>query len=198
MDKIVNIIRDDLAYNFDSTIYELDGSQTDLFKVIKDLLKEDYGFLDIIIDSKDYKEILLKLENYNEQYKNVFLLDYLLNRILTNAGVKLEEDETVWFDSMLTSLKERCKELGKSRPRVHFFLDDVDDVMLQTKINDLFSSRGLTTIGYKSKNLLTYYVSNGQPLEATHDYRSIQSDKLQETLEKQYQRKKDKLDNCSH
>lgn len=194
MDSIIEKIDLDLTYNPDSTIYALDESQVDLYNQIRNMVKLDHGHLDIVLDEEDFKKILSKFADKNEHIKNIFLLDVLINTILIKAGYKVEDDESFWFDRMVYMLKEKTKEKENSLPRVHFFLDDVHDIILQTKINDLFASRGLITIGYRTKPLLSYCSSNGMPVEPIHDYRSVNSDKRDEVIKKEHQRRMKQFD----
>lgn len=190
MDSIINRVKMDLTYNPSSTLYELDESQKDIYEQIKVLVNGEYEYLDIVFDKEDYEELLSKFKGRPENIKRMFLLDFLTNRILSKAGYKTSDEETIWFDKMIQMLKSKCAEESKKTTRIHFFLDDVNDVMLQKKINDLIASRGIVILGYTTKDLLTYCCSNGTFIEATHDYMSAQSDRKREILEKEYARKR--------
>lgn len=194
MDNIIKIIRMDLYSNQDSTIYFLDESQKDIYEEIKQMvLQNEDKYLDVILDSKDFEEVLSALKGTSEKIKKMFMLDYVINKILTNAGFTLEKDESIWPELMVRMLNNMCINKSKVSPRIHFFLDDVNDAILQTKINDLFASRGLTTVGYTTKSLSTYETSKGLILDGTHDYREVHSDKYQDTLNKEYQRKREQF-----
>ena len=193
MDSIIERVQSDLVSNPDPTMYILDESQKDLYEQMKQMVKDDHGYLDIVLDTEDFNEVLSKLKGRPENIKRMFLLDFLINKILGNAGFETSDTETIWFDLMVKMLSEKCQSTPHQMARIHFFLDGVEDVMLQTKINDLFASRGLVTIGYTTKELLTYCDSKGNLLEPVHDYRAVYSDLVNKTVANNYQRTSSKF-----
>lgn len=175
---IIERIKNDLETNVDSTIYVLDETEVDIYNQIKILVFDaNTRFLDVILDEEDYKVLSMKVKDLNPTLKKMFLNGYLLNRILEKVGYEVSDDETVWFDLFTRMLKEKTNEVGKTKPRLHVFLDGIDNEILQTKINDLFSARGLITIGYRTKELSTNLDSHNQVVEPNHDYRYVESDK---------------------
>ena len=75
--------------------------------------------------------------------------------------------ETEELDS---ELKRIAKLRGKENFRIHIFLDETPEEALQSKINDLFTYKKMTVIGYRSKKLLSYIDSTNNRLEALYDY----------------------------
>ena len=182
---ILDRVRMDLHNNSDSTIYFLDESEKDVYNEIHSLiLSEKTNYLDIVLDSEDYKIILGKLRHLDERGLKIFLGDYILNRILEKSGFNVTDDETAWFDLMVRMLNEKCSEDLKIAPRIHFFLDEVYNELLQKKINDLFSSRGLITNGYTTKSILTYSDSHNYFIEDVHDYNSVLSRKKEQSIDR--------------
>lgn len=182
---ILDRVKIDLSNNLDSTIYFLDESEKEIYDNIHTLVTTtETNYLDIVLDSDDFKVILSKLRHLDEGGLKIFVGDYILNRILEKAGFDVTDDETAWFDLMVRMLKKKCKENSKIIPRIHIFLDSIDNELLQTKINDLFSSRGLITIGYTTKPLLTYFNSHNQFVEDIHDYNGVYSLKKEQSLER--------------
>ena len=67
-----------MVSNPDPTMYILDESQKDLYEQMKQMVKDDHGYLDIVLDTEDFNEVLSKLKGRPENIKRMFLLDFLI------------------------------------------------------------------------------------------------------------------------
>ena len=201
---ILEYIKNDLNnHDYDNIIYFLDETEKDKYEKIKELLNNDYGYLDIVLDFNDYNKLKPLFEQVTdkdmESYKIMILSNYINYSILNKAGVenlidvivpKVAEDLfSEDLDKYITSgdmllnyevfeaIKDKAKEEYKKYARIHYLLDNVDDIMLQKCINDLFVYRSsIAMMGYTTEKLLAYSTSNNHPLERVHDYISIESD----------------------
>lgn len=188
--------------NIDHQIY-FELTEEEIAK-LKSLLKEDYGYIDIILDFSD----LAKLDNLianipHNEYYDIYIKrlyeDYICYHILSQ--VSLEKEKCInspeeigmaifsgnfeiyqnlsktFFMVLERRLAKKAEAIG-TKARIHFFLDNIKDKSLQEKINDLFYSRSsIIFMGYISKEtLITNRTSNERILQPGHDYRSIRPD----------------------
>lgn len=174
---MLDIIKSDL-YNIDSWsyIYELDESEKDKLDTVRDYLKEDYGYLDIVLDKDDFETIIQATEiqitdQTNSKMRLLIIRNELQNVILSKIGINIEDASLFSLDY---DLKEKAKEANKEKYRLHIFLDEINDALLQECINDYITLNHV--IAYTTKNLLTIYNTSGQIIEETHDYILVKSE----------------------
>jgi hypothetical protein len=166
-----------------SRIYQFDDSEVGVYKEIKDYLKEDSEFLDIVLDGLAMTDLLSKLEGKSDKFVRVNLRDYLFNKLYEIAGVMINYDEInlMPYDIDLDELNEELQRLAQCRDkkkcRIHVFLDEVPNEAIQTKINDIFTYMKITVIGYRSKDLLSYVDSRNERLEALYSYIPVSTDR---------------------
>lgn len=96
MDSDLKHIKNDImTYCCYNKIYYLSSSEKDKYETIKKWLKEDYGFLDIVLDFDDYKKLGILFENIpddktDEQknmVKSIIARTYLCYSILNKANI---------------------------------------------------------------------------------------------------------------
>ncbi|MBQ7140170.1 MAG: hypothetical protein IJO32_01550 [Bacilli bacterium] len=168
---------------------------------LKQILKKDYGYIDLIInfdDSKKLSQLINSIpKNLNhELIKSIIYEQYINYKILKagnisdeNIGISTNELENILFSDnfenfrkidfiLYMTLEKELKKLNK-KTRLHLFLDDVNDILLQIKINDLIYSRqSLILMVYTVKDkLITHTTSNNSFIESPHDYRSFYKNK---------------------
>lgn len=209
--EILKYIKNNLSNQYyDNIIYFLDETEKDKYEEIIELLNKDYGYLDIVLDFKDYDKIKPLFEQINnnipydkEALKCLIISDYLNYSILKGANIENDEmgeclfggslNNYIQTDSILfefeveDSLKEIALTTKNRNARIHYLLDAVDDIDLQKCINNLFVYRtGIAMLGYTTKDLLAYYTTNRQLMERTHDYMEFDSEEKQKKLMKRW------------
>lgn len=176
MELLLKIKEELKGYTGWSKIYQFDESEVGVYNEIKDYLKEDSEFLDIVLDGSAMTNLLSKLEGKSDKFIRVNLRDYLFNKLYEIAGVMINYDEInlMPYDIDLDELNEELQSLAqhhnKKKCRIHVFLDEVPNEAIQTKINDIFTYMKITVIGYRSKDLLSYVDSRKERLEALCSY----------------------------
>ena len=196
-----NILKMNLVNNeYDNHIY-FTLTNEELIE-LDNLLKVDYGYLDVIISFDDLQLLDKLINNIPINLDKKYVLEniyeqYICYKIISQVELEdkynligsLDEKKEALFDgdfdlfknSLLTPFMIVERELDKfarrynTRARIHFLLDGVNDNVLQQVINNYFSFRSpICFMGYTTKsNLLHSYTTNGQFLQASHDYRSF-------------------------
>ncbi|MBR1377201.1 MAG: hypothetical protein IJ565_05300 [Bacilli bacterium] len=193
MEIIKNDIESFSGYN---KIYYLGKSEKDNYNMIKELLTKDYGFLDIVLDFKDYGKLKPMYDSISkdknkediEILKNFITRTYLYYSILTNSGVNTDEVNKalfngdindllkvfIDFESVSYQIKEKALEKEHAKARIHFFLDEVLNETLQKNINDIFIYRSnIVRMGYTTMELQSYTNTLGYAtIESPHDYQA--------------------------
>lgn len=176
MDSIAKIKEDIMLYCGWPKIYQFDESEVGRYDEIKNILKQNLEYHDIVIDENDLADVLSMFVDKSEKFKKVLLRDYLYTKIMEKAGMIVTYDD-INLAPYPMKTSELVEALGritnyhkKSRFRIHIFLDGVTDKMLQTRINDLFTYKTMPIFGYRSKGLMSYVDSEGNQLEALYDY----------------------------
>ena len=192
---------------YDNMIFTLDESEIDKYNKILELLKENYGYLDIVLDFTDYdrrKPLFLKYPNAIS-----FIIEgYVYYSILSKANINIddydinsreqlekmyngEEFETLWIEKVLEKLKEKAKETERGYARIHCLFDNIDDVRLQQEVNALFYTRSgnVAFMGYHTKPLLSKCTTTGDRVDPVHDYSHEISAKARKVLEKRFERR---------
>ena len=190
------ILKQQLKDNeYDNHIYfELDNNE---IEELKQLLKNDYGYMYILIsfdDSKKLNKLINSIPKNLDQnlIKNIIYEQYINYKILKESNIlkNNNELENILFSDdferfkdmnfiLYMTLEKDLKTLNK-KTRLHLFLDEINDSLLQNKINDLIYSRqSIILMGYISKDkLITHTTSDGNFIESPHDYRGFYKDKL--------------------
>ena len=170
--EILKKIKEDLNDNyFDNMIYTFDSSERKEYRELQKILNKDYGFLDIVLDFRDYYRLanLLRRETDDDEDKpitreeidadevrNAILNDYLYYTLLIKAGVDVSTNQTKLnklFNGLynmeesllpflcLDSIFEQSFRRGKKGVRVHILFDEIADFNLQLHVNDMFSTQ---------------------------------------------------------
>lgn len=202
MDNIINRIKSDLEYvYFDNYIYFMTEDDRDIYDETKKLLKEDYGFYDIVIDFDDFEIVndILKTipENHGHELLSMQIVENYLNyKIIKESKIsypdisvdEIEKDLlNKKYDSLISMphvsylkidniIKEKSKDYKKGYARIIFLLDKVDNIYLQRYINDLYIYKtNISMISYTTKELVSYHTNEGHFLEKNENYGSIYS-----------------------
>ena len=161
------------------------------YKSIPELLKKDYGYLDILLDFNDIYMINPLLSKLDDDNKDYLYKDYLNYNILhklnlpiadfdieeygkllksDNAHEYLNSDYVVDFNVDIIPILKRCALIKNGNARIHYMLDEAtDDLMLH--INDLFiNPNHITMIGYTTKDYVLNRTSTGAMLKERRDY----------------------------
>ncbi|MBR1377200.1 MAG: hypothetical protein IJ565_05295 [Bacilli bacterium] len=198
MKSIESKVESDLqSHYYDNRIYFMSEEEKDKYEKIKELLKKDYGFLDIVLEFDDFNELDKIFDGIqsNDNYDNIkhrIINQYLNYKMLKNANIDeyhktnvsdIEKDlfsgdiEKIANMDLLspiitnTIIKTKAKDTKRGYGRVNILLDSVNDAFLQSHINDLIVYRGNVAImGYTTKELVTYYTSSGGIIENIKDY----------------------------
>ncbi len=200
MSKIEDLIKLHLQSKFyDNTIYELSPDEQDVLDRVLEYLKDDYGFLDILVDFDDYdrfEELLSIIPNGKEKsiWTSIITRDYLMYQIIKRVDLGRPQYKDVEkslfvkdlheysvpvlrFDRISSDLKEKAKETDKGYARIHIMLDKITNVELQRNVNNLFTFRDdISKVGYATKDLMTYYTTSEKYMRNTHDYQTVVSD----------------------
>ena len=193
---IIRLIENDLDnHYYDNIIYYLDKKEKDKYEKIKELLNHDYGYLDIVLDFKDYdklKPLFEQIPDNDNSTKISILSDYLNYSILSRANIttldnievsKVGEilfgkdldryynmDEILFNMEVFDTIKNKVKTDNKKNARIHYLLDNVDDFTLQKCINDLYVYRvGIAMMGYTTKELSSTLTTNNHMMERVHE-----------------------------
>jgi len=192
---MIKILEQQLKDNgYDNHIY-FGLKKLEIEKIIL-CLKNDYGYNDIVINFYDSKKLTKLINsiptNLNQELiENIIYEQYINYKILKESNItkNIIELENILFGDNIEKFKNMDfilymtleKELKKQnkKTRLHLFLDDISDILLQRKINDLIYSRqSLIFMGYTSNDkLITHTTSDGNFIESPHDYRSFYKDK---------------------
>ena len=207
--------------SFANAIYELSETEKDSIAEIKELLKEDHGFFDIVVDLSDYDRMQDMINSLpDDDFKAIRLNriaeQYLMFKIIKAANIdfdseySLEECEEKLFSNSIDELlkvdipigfyfveeeiKEKAKETTTGKARIHFFFDEVNDINLQRNLNELYIYRtGIMMMGYKTKNLLTYRNTNNFPMQSPHDFMVFESEKKELEVKEKIEEKIKKI-----
>lgn len=204
-----------LSRNYiENQIYEFSETEVDDFNKLKEYLKEDYGFFDIVLNFSDFYRLYNLIDDIPDKLdKNavtgVIINQYLNYKILKQANIdtfaaynrnlkSLEQDlfsgsfdqikNTRWlnFNQTLKDLEIKGKTSRMGYSRIHFMLDTVNDKILQTKINDLFYNRSrVTMMAYTTKEMLTKEISNGDILDNNRDFKEFISEQRLSEMKKE-------------
>lgn len=180
---------------YDNHIYY--GLTNDELIEIKNLLQNDYGYIDLIMDFSDLDKLNPLIESIPQSLNNTLTLTWIyaqyisykilkqihLPEVFESYDVSLEEMEKSlfsgdletfrWTNTVLVDFVDRHIRIFDKRVRVHMFLDEINNKDFQKYINLLLGSRMfMTFMGYTNKEqLLTYYTLKNQIIESPHDYR---------------------------
>lgn len=200
MSKIEDLIKLHLQRKFyDNTIYELSPDEQDVIDRVLEYLKEDYGFLDILVDFDDYdrlEELLSIIPNDKEKsvWTSKITRDYLMYQIIKRVDLGRPQYKDVEkslfvkdldeysvpilrFDRISNDLKEKAKDTDKGYARIHIMLDKITNAELQRNVNNLFTFRdNISKVGYVTKDLITYYTTSEKYMQDPHDYQKVVSD----------------------
>ena len=208
---ILKRIEGDLNNHYhDNIIYQLNENETDTYEKVKDLLDEDYGYLDIVLDFKDYDKLNM-LFKQSDIIKHTIINDYLNYCILKGANIDtlvfdisipeigeylfggdaskyISCDSLYFYFDVYDHLIEKAKTTKNKKCRIHFLLDNVTDIDLQKCINDFISYRcDVAMMCYTTKNLLTHCTTNNNFIENVHDYISVESEEKEKVLKKKWE-----------
>ena len=168
---IFKMLKYNLANNADcNDLYFFGDKCPGAIDEVRNMLKIDYGFLDIIVDKDDILNVLKDLNECNSCAKRIDIRDRFIKMIYEKIGVK-KDDEFYYFDYLRDDLKEKSLEYPNKQFRIHIMLDYVNDPDLQVMINDMIADRCFYVFGYTTRNLLTYAISTGFVIQDIHDYR---------------------------
>ena len=208
---ILKRIEGDLNNHYhDNTIYFFNENEKDTYEKVKDILDEDYGYLDIVLDFKDYDKLNTLFEQ-SDIIKHIIINDYLNYCILRGANIDTLDsnisiseigeylfggdaskyiscDSLYFYFDVYDHLIEKAKTTKNKKCRIHFLLDNVTDIDLQKCINDFISYRcDVAMMCYTTKNLLTHCTTNNNFIENVHDYMSVESDEREKVLKKKWE-----------
>ena len=196
METIKEVEIDLIQNYYDNAIYYLKPEE---YERIIGLLDKDYGYLDVILNFKDYYKLKPLLDQATGKYiKYTMINDYLNYSMLRNANINddkreylfdgdytkfMEADNLSFFLDVEEALKDKAKETEKQKVRIHYLLDEVKDIQLQKCINYLFVYRcGITMMGYTTNDLLSYYTTNNNIMQDVHDHRMVMTYKRENKL----------------
>ena len=167
------------------------------YKQTKELIKDDYGFLDVVLNFDDYKQLdnlknsipdsfdssqrKLVIKSIIEQYVNYKIVksadvekyncSELEDVLFGKSFEKYRESKWILFYRLPELLKEEAESKENKEARLLLLLDSIEDIHLQKAINNIISSRSITLFGYTTKeDLLSYYTDQGNLLQDPHDY----------------------------
>ncbi|MBE6154553.1 MAG: hypothetical protein E7163_03165 [Firmicutes bacterium] len=181
-----NILKMDLENNdYDNHIYF--GLTLEELKEINTLLKNDYGFIDLVLDFSDINRLYSLIESIpdhldNERIKGIIYEQYICYKLLEQISIPrylkifkykdIEDVKKIIFSNnfeqfanmkflnfgiLERDIAEDVKEENK-RARLHIFFDKVNDKVLQRFINTMIGSRmSIAVMGYSSKEELITY-----------------------------------------
>ena len=193
------ILKNNLSENsYDNHIYF--GLSNEEIVNLKELLKNDYGCLDIVMNFDD----ISKLDNLTNHIPNnldqnlikKYIYQYYLyykilgvveennelKKILFYGNIDQFRDyKIIMFSSVLQKLELFA---NNKRIRLHFFLNEHHNKYLQKQINDLIYMRIPVAIRCYTTddNLITYLTSDGSMLESPHDYSGFHTTKFYQKL----------------
>ncbi len=143
------------------------------YNKVPELLKKDYGYLDILLDFKDLDRIKPLLSTSEDFERDFVYLDYINYNILKKADAHVDdfdidkygesiytEDADIYLSSnYVVDFKVEVTEALKRKAltkngtaRIHFMLDNFNDDALQKNINNLFiTQKGIVMLGYTAK-----------------------------------------------
>ena len=193
------ILKNNLNDNgYDNHIYF--GLNIDEINDLQQLLKNDYGCLDVVINFNDIHKLdglinsipnnldlnIIKKYIY-QHYLYYKILSFIeednnLKRVLFGGNINEFRDyKFIMFSSVLKKLEVLSK---SKRIRLHFFVDEYNNKYLQQQINDLIYMRiPIAVRCYTTKdNLITYLTSNGSMLESPHDYSDFHTSQFYQKL----------------
>ena len=192
---MLNEVKRDLEnhYDWNYIYYSLSNEEYDK---VKELVRKDYGFLDIVLEFDDYEK-LDKLKNnipqdlyvdmitssIIEQYVNYKIvkqlpknryadISRLENELFSGDFDVFKNSKWLFFYRLEELLKKEALKCENKYARILVLLDSIDDIDLQRKINDLIVFRtNIAIMGYTTKeDLLIYGTTNNVFIEDPHDY----------------------------
>lgn len=167
---------------------------------IKKELKKEHNYFDIVLDFKDAYKLKELINSVPDCLNKTIIINYICEtyicyKILKESGLevkaidlKVEELENILFSGNYEKFKNMefiiymfvesaLKNYGKinnKKVRIHLFFDDIEEVYLQEKLNDLiFARQPIIFMGYTNQEkLICYNTTSGQYIESPHDYSS--------------------------
>ena len=189
-------------------------SEKDIINTIKECVtEEDLGFLDIALDLSDYDRLKPMIESvpadeYESIKKHYITRQYLLFKIMKEANLDKEYsisdfERSLYSGSVdelydahtpfdFTSIDDELRRKANDNAttgdaRIHFFLDEVNDELLQLCINDLYAIRGAVgMMGYTTKERVLLATTNWHSIQDVHDYTSYMSKEKEKQITKEY------------
>lgn len=161
--SIMERIERDLKTSCYTAIFELSEKEKSKIDEIRELLKNETDYLDIIFDKSDLRKLTKDIDRIDDYNHNWFYIQQnLYDIIIEKFG--LGNTFFVDYDSLASELNEIAKKQGKNGFRIHIFLDEVTMPSEQKAINNLINSGCLNVMGYTSGTLKTYFDSNGDSI----------------------------------
>lgn len=199
MNELYECIKEDLRnHDYDNRMYFFNDDTSMYYYVIKELLKKDYGYLDVVIDFSDLDKLssIKKIPN-NVNFvslKKMIYTQYINYKILKSADIKYplidtEKMEQILFDDDLKKISEmdktsfvvldgllnqKARECGKKNVRIHVFMNQINDRHLQMCINDLFElasyKSNIAIMAYAKKPIITDLTNAGISINDTNGF----------------------------
>lgn len=147
------------------------------YNEFKELVKQnnDYGYLDIVIDTEDFIEVEKRYEKLKDR---IHLTDSLFAIIMQKAGFDIDDYTYADFWFFKRDLNQKAEEQGKESARIIFLLGDMKDIDMQHSVNEFIANRNITIMCYNVGRLLSYHTPDGTFLENVHDYIKIENYKV--------------------
>ena len=167
---------------------------------VKQELKKEHNYLDIVLDFKDafkLKELINSVPDCLNKATiiNYIYENYICYKILKESGlevkpisISVKEIENILFSGDYEKFRDmefiiylfvedalkKYQKINNKKVRIHIFFDEVEEVYLQEKINDLiFTRQPVIFMGYTSQEkLICYNTTSGSYIESPHDYSS--------------------------
>ncbi|MBR3490322.1 MAG: hypothetical protein IKH36_02410 [Bacilli bacterium] len=164
--SIVERIKRDLQTSCYTAIFEFSETEKSRVNEVKGYLKEDNGYLDIILDDNDFRGLTKNIDRIETMDLRWFYIQQNLFDIIVNK-FGLKDAVLIDYKSLADALNEFALKQGKNGFRIHIFLDDVKRPSLQVAINDLINSGVLNVMCYLTEPLKTYKDSQGDSIYGT-------------------------------
>lgn len=165
--------------------------------LIKQKINES-PFLDFVLEFEDYYKLdglinsVPETEPNRTYIINRIIEEYLYFKIIEKFNTrkydvnriksilfgqeyeKYKDIDTILWMVIEREIEEACQETEGKRARFHFFMDSVNDIRLQRKINDLYARRTkIVMMGYTTKDdLITYSYDKERYIQDPHDYQT--------------------------
>ena len=187
-------------------------SEKNIINTIKECVtEENLGYLDVPLDFSDYDRLQPMISNlpddkYRMYEKHFIARQYLLYQIMKSAKLdkeyslvdfeknlfsddvyKLHDAHTPFdFEDISEELNHKAQDTSTiGAARIHFFLDEVNDIPLQLCINDIYATRwNIGMMGYTTKDRLLLATTTGNGIQDINDFMSYTSDKREEEKKK--------------